>query len=174
MPFETSTVPGLPTRSRVEDFVFSRGKLVPRCTLVQDSVTSYIVDAEDVYQLLVGLCEQRGSGRGSLSTAVARANLGMAQLKKGFALRDLCVRKTRDRLFYESGALFEEAQTRFQSASNELRLARKALELHLGSNHKYVAYVLLNLSDAEMSAGHINEALEARSEAHEILGLARN
>ena len=98
----------------------------------------------------------------------------MAHLKKGLALRDLSIDKMRDRSFDESGWLFEEAQTRFQQAAAQLRLARKALELHLGSNHKFVAYTLLNLSDAELNMGHINEALEARSEAHKVLGLAAN
>ncbi len=116
MPFEESSVPGLPTRSRLDDFVFSRGKLVPRCIPVQETVTSYIVDAEDVYQLLVGLCEQRGSGRGSLTTAVAKgANLGLAQLKKVLHCA-IYVRKSRDRLFYESGSLLEESQTHFRES----------------------------------------------------------
>lgn len=174
LPNDTAAVAGLPTRDKIRELVFSRGKLVPRCVLNNQVVNTYIVDAEDVYQLLVGMCEQRGAGRGSLSTGVARSNLGMARLKKGLALRDLSIEKMRDCLFDQSGPLLEQAQTRFQQAATELRLARKALELHLGSNHKYVAYTLLNLSDAELNMGHVNEALEARAEAHTILGLAGN
>ncbi len=172
LPYEGATVAGLLTRSKLHDLVFFRGKLVPRAIIQNLTVMSYIVDAEDTYQLLVGMCEKRGSGKGSLSTAVARANLGMARLKKGVALRDLSLKKTRDRSFDEACLLFEQGQNRFSQATEELRLARKALDLHLGANHKYVAYVLLNLSDAEMNQGHINEAVEARSEAYKVLELA--
>jgi len=174
LPSKTAALAGLPCRDKIRELVFSRQTLVPRCVLSDGVANAYIVDAEDVFQLLVGMCEQRGAGKGSLSTAVARGNLGMAHLKKGLALRDLSINKMRDRSFDESGPLFEEAQTRFQQAATQLRLARKALELHLGSNHKFVAYTLLNLSDAELNMGHINEALEARSEAHKVLGLAAN
>jgi len=170
IPFEKSTIQGLPCRDKVHDLVFCRGQLTPRCTIANGVVMTYIVEAEDIFELLVGMCEQRGEGRGSLTTAVARANLGLASLKKGLALRDLAVDKVRNRQFDQAGPLFEQSKTRFERAARELHLGRQALELHLGSNHKYVAYALLNLSDAEMNMGNVNEALEARAEAQKILG----
>lgn len=170
VPEEKAVVPGLPSQEKLYDYVFFRGKLVNRCTFENSNVKTYLVDAEDAYQLLVGMCEQLGSGKGSLSTAVARANLGLAQLKKGFALRDLSVEKLRERKFDESRAVFERALTLFAEAENQLYLAKQALELHLGSNHKYVAYTLFNLSDAQMNLCKINEALETRTEAQKYNG----
>lgn len=165
-----ATIPGMPCVEEMNELVFDHGRLERRTAKVQTITTKYIVDAENAYQLLVGLCEQRGSGRGALTTAVARANLGMARLKKGIALRNLCIEKLRDRNFEEANQLFNQAQNRFQSAAKDLHLAYRALELHLGSNHKYLGYTLLNLSDAELNMGKFNEALETRTEAQKVLG----
>lgn len=172
LPYETATVPGLPSRSKLNDWAFSRGRLVKRCTRYQTLVTAYLSDAEDTYQILVNMCEKIGAGRGSLTTAIARANLGMARLKKGLALRNLSIERLRDRQFDQYGQLSEEAKTRFTEAVRELQLARRALELHFGTNHKYLAFALLNLSDAQLNLGQFNEALATRSEAHSILGSA--
>jgi serine/threonine protein kinase len=172
LPYEQVTVPGLPSRSKLHDMAFSRGKLVPRSVLYKKLVLSYLIDAEETYQLLVNMCEQLGAGRGALTTAIARANLGMARLKKGLALRDLSIEKLRERKFDQYGPLSEEARARFTDAVSELELARRALELHFGTNHKYLAYALLNLSDAQMNLGQFNEGLASRSEAHAILGRA--
>lgn len=172
LPYESATVPGLPTRSKLHELAFFRGKLVPRSSLYLNAVISYIMDAEECYQLLVNMCEQRGAGRGSLTTAIARANLGMARLKKGLALRDLAIDKLRDKQFDQFGPLNDQAKIRFTEAVKELELARRALELHFGTNHKYLAYALLNLSDAQMNLGQFNEGLATRSEAHSILSRA--
>jgi len=169
-PFESAATPGFPSHSELDDKAFSRGKLVTRGSKYQKLIINYVTDAEETYKLLVNMCEQVGAGRGSLSTAVARANLGMALLKKGTALRDLSIEKLRDRQYEQYCLLSEEAKTRFSDAEKELDLARRALELHFGTNHKYLAYALLNLSDAQMNLGQFNEALATRSEAHSILG----
>lgn len=169
LPYETATVPGLPSRSKLNDWAFTRGVLVPKGTMYEKFVTRYLTDAEDTYQILVNMCEQVGAGRGSLTTAIARANLGMARLKKGLALRDLAIEKLRDRQFDQYGPLSEAARARFTETVKELQLARRALELHFGTNHKYLAFALLNLSDAQLNLGQFNEALATRSEAHSIL-----
>jgi hypothetical protein len=93
----------------------------------------------------------------------------MARLKKGLALRDLAIDRLRDKQFDQFGPLNDQAKFRFTEAVKELELARRALELHFGTNHKYLAYALLNLSDAQMNLGQFNEALSTRSEAHSIL-----
>lgn len=168
VPQEKSVVRGLPSQEKLYEYAFFRGKLVPRCTFENRTVKTYLIDAEDTYQLLVGMSEQLGAGKGSLTTAVARANLGLAQLKKGFAMRDLAIETLRDRKFDESRSMYERALLLFAEAENQLYLAKQALELHLGSNHKYVAYTLFNLSDAQMNLGKINEALETRTAAHKF------
>lgn len=170
IPAQKAVVPGLPSQEKLYDYAFFRGKLEPRCEFENRNIKTYLIDAEDTYQLLAEMYEKRGSGKGSLTTAVARANLGLAQLKKGFALRDLAVDRLRYRNFDECRVLFDKAQTRFEQAANQLYLAKQALELHLGSTHKYVAFTLFNLSDAQMSLGKIIEALETRAEAQKING----
>lgn len=162
-----SMMPGIICENQIHDYVFHGHKLVKRCDVRSVHAYTVYADAENFLQILLNLCEHRGSGKGSLPTAVARSNYGYALLKKGNALRNLAFEKFRSREFDEANVLYEKSQRNYVRAVRELESATTALELHLGYT-KYVAYTWFNLSDAQMGLLKFNEAIEARGKATRI------
>lgn len=169
----SSMMPGIICENQIFDYVFHNHKLIKRCDVKSALANTVYADAENFYQILLNLCSRRGSGKGSLPTAVARSNFGYALLKKGNALRSLALEKFRSREFDEANILYEQAQRSYTKAAKELESATTALELHLGHT-KYVAYTWFNLSDAQLGLLKFNEALDARGKAARIYEQAAN
>lgn len=167
LPQANSMMSGMICQNNIHDYVFHSGKLVQSCDIKSLVTYTTYADAENFYQILLNLCGHRGSGKGSITTAVARSNLGYVLLKKGNALRDLAFEKFRSREFDEANILYEKSQRSYQRAVDELQTSTKALELHLGYT-KYVAFTWFNLSDAQMGLWKFNDAIDARAKATRI------